>query len=618
MKIPSLSILKYAVCCVALLLSAAVNAGDSASLKAQALNLYSEIKMAEKVVPNNSNSVAVYIANHEQDLAIQSVIFSVDGRESARYNYSERDAEALYNGGLHLLIELQLPAGEHKIAAKFVVMDVDAGIHAGRLYPRFEQAISLKNDTQLKLELVRGGLFKMQAKAEIRVHDLGPENNVGSDSKPRLKAAYFNARRHLAFDALADAIAIIKSGAGVALFSDKQKQALSQSVAELGLRGELPELQGIVELSGGDQKTPLSPMFARYNAGVALIQQGKYAEGVAILVELSEGESYPHEEILLRDKINLALGFHFLKQDDSEKSVEYFSKVRRLSPYANKALVGLGWAILTPSRSAASSAENDLNSPGVGAKSMPYLWSGNEDEIAWARRHAPFRRAWAVAHGEKAEDLQAAMVPWMELISRDPLDPAVQEGLLILPYAMSHWAGQSQRAEKYYVSASDQLQQALQTLDTASADIQNGGLRGAIDQADRSGRSGWDIWLSALTASKDAYLDLLLDSSEFHRALSEYRQLTHISTVLSEYQNTFMADSRRGALADELETLLLKLNASAATWAANLDREALAEISRHRKRTEAYLAEANFALARNHENTRRKLNDVVWDGEARR
>jgi len=210
------------------------------------------------------------------------------------------------------------------------------------------------------------------------------------------------------------------------------------------------------------------------------------------------------------------------------------------------------------------------------------------------------------------------MVPLMELVNRDPLDPAVQEGLLILPYVMSHWAGQAQRAERYYVAASERLQAALQSLRGASADIQRGGLRAAIDLADQRGRSGWDIWLSALYDDKDAYLDLLLDSADFHDALSEYRQLVRIRKLLDTYQADALVVMDGGGLDAKPKALLPRLTASIARQAALLDREALAEIDRHHRRTEMYLAEANFALARNHENTRRKLSGVVWDGEMMR
>ncbi len=619
-KIPLLGVIKCALYSVLLLLSAVVNASDGASLKAEALTVLSDLKLAEARSQSQMPAIALYIANRDERFAIQSVKLSVDGRETARYSYSELEAQTLLDGGLHLLSKLALPKENHTISVKFAVTEVGAGPHAERLYPRFEKTISITENAQWELELIRGGWMKWQDKVAIQLHDRGPENSVSSgDSHPSFRSIYFDAKRHFSFDALADAMVMIKSGVSAGQFSEQVKLALSRSARDLGLT-EIPvSLQGLVELDRLNEESKPSSKFSHFNTGAGLIQQGKYAEGVALLAALSEGELLAADELLLRDKVNLALGYHFLKQGDSEQSVNYFSQVRRLSPYANKALVGLGWALLSPRQSQAAPlvASDDHASEAI-ATATPYLWSGSDDEIAWARRHTPFRRAWAIASGGKEEDLQAAMVPWMELVNRDPLDPAVQEGLLILPYVMSHWAGQVQRAERYYVAASERLQAALQSLRGASADIQHGGLRAAIDLADQRGRSGWDIWLSALYDDKDAYLDLLLDSADFHDALSEYRQLVRIRKLLDTYQADALVVMDGGGLDAKPTALLPRLTASIATQAALLDREALAEIDRHHRRTEMYLAEANFALARNHENTRRKLSGVVWDGEMRR
>ncbi|MDF1691225.1 MAG: hypothetical protein P1U47_02545 [Zhongshania sp.] len=598
-----------------LLLPVTAHAADLAVVKAEALNFYSQSRLAAR---NNADEGAhklhFYIAHRAENLALQSVRLSIDGREIAKYNYSEQESKILFDGGVHPLLALNLSAGRHQLAAKFVVLNREAGPNADRLSPSITQEFTLTANKQLELELISDGLVKWLEKPSITVHDRGVENvTENSDSNPLLRAVYFNAQRHYAFEALADAMYFVKQGGSVAQFSPRLQQALRQSVFELGLPAVPSELAG---MSGLTAEHTNDDIYRKYNSGVELLNRGQHSEGLAILTALSNGESQRNDEIILRDKINLALGFHFLQQGDSEQSVSYFSKVRRLGPYANKALVGLGWALLSPRQTAVNSLpEKDTMAPGSNAKGMAYLWSGSEDDIAWARRHTPFRRAWAIASGAKEEDLQAAMVPWMELINRDPLDPAVQEGLLILPYAMSHWAGQGPRAETYYVSAVSRLQESLMLLDSAAADIHSGGLRESVSAADKADLSGWDIWLCDLSADRQgAYLDLLLDSARFHIALREFRQLGRIRSVLTGDER---GDSV-AALAGRRAALIQNIDELSAQWGLNLDQTALAEINKYRLRTERYLAEANFAMARNHENTRRQMTEVVWDGEANR
>ncbi len=609
---PLPSFVKRVLCACLVLLPLAAASVEEADLKTQALDLYSDIKATEEAAFQDTRSVALYFGNREPDLIVRAIQVTVDGREVARYTYSDLEIESIRNGGIHLLADLRLPIGRYAIGVKATAMSVEGGPHAERLYPYIEETFALERNTQWELALVHDAWFKWQNKAAIKVQERGIKNSV-SDSL-RLKAMYFNAERHQAFEALADALAVLKAGGRADQFSPSLTQALNRSAYEFGLVDIPATLKPVLHNDQARQSPQISPVYSQYNAGVELLKRGEWAQGVQTLMALSAGEYVEYDELLLRDKINLALGFHFLKQGDSELSAKYFRLVRRLSPYANKALVGLGWALLSPRQNRVPAPVDAL---GAAAPSTAYLWSGSEDEIAWARRHTPFRRAWAVASGGKAEDLQAALVPWMELMNRDPLDPAVQEGLLILPYAMSHWAGQAQRADSYYALATSRLAEALQRLNSASADVQRGGLRNAIDLADQRESSGWNIWLSTIYDSKDGYLDLLLEGSAFYRALQDYRQIARIYHVLSGYKDSAVVAANDGALGGKLSDLLPRLALNVARSAEIIDRIALAELSRHRKRTETYLAEANFALARNHENARRSLTRVVWDGEER-
>jgi len=596
-------------------------ASESDSVKVEALNLYSSARLASEASKQEElHQIRFYVSRLAENFEIQAVSLSVDGREVVKYKYSELESRLLFDGGVHPLLTLSLPPGSHQIAAKFVVINRDAGPNADRLFPRIEKDLTLTGNTQLELELLSEGMAKWLKKPSILLHDRGEEDPaLNSDSNPFLRAVYFNARRHYAFEALAEAMYYVKKGGQVAQFSPRLQQTLKQSAVELGLAALPSELANIGDPASSARAS--DDIYQKFNSGVGLINRGKAAEGVAILDALSytiresngSGTAQNSNEALLGDKINLSLGFYFLQQGDSERAVNYFSEVRRLSPYANKALVGLGWALLSPRQTAVQAlADSDISAPGRKAKNMAYLWSGSEDDIAWARRHTPFRRAWAIASGAKEEDLQAAMVPWMELINRDPLDPAVQEGLLILPYAMSHWAGQGARAESYYVSAVNRLQESLLILESAAEDVRSGGLLEAVIAADKDKLNGWGIWLCDLSADRQgAYLDLLLDSSSFHFALREFRQLGRIVEVLGGVGQVGSASSAAGG-----STLLGALDKLKAQWGLKLERAAIAELDKHRQRTERYLAEANFAMARNHENARRQLTEVVWDGEA--
>ncbi|CAA0102542.1 Uncharacterised protein [Zhongshania aliphaticivorans] len=423
----------------------------------------------------------------------------------------------------------------------------------------------------------------------------------GTGRDPRLRVAYFNARTHKPFDALIElAMAASKRGQTIDATSEMNAAFLAAanelgvSLSELGIKISHQNRSQNIESSAAD-------IYANYNRGVSLLKSNTPLDGVSVLKEISVGEYVENDTVLLQDKTNLTLGYYFLESGDNRSAVHYFRQVRRLSMYANKALVGLGWALLSPNTGKESATTLDkLNASDLSSEG--YLWSGSEDDIAWSRREAPFRRAWAIAKGEKEEDLRAAIVPWMELISRDPLDPAVQEVMLILPYLMLHWNGQEARAQQYYGAAVARLKQASQDLAKIEKAIRSGGLISSIRAADIDS-NGWDIWLSELTANRlGGYLSLLLDSAEFRNTLQELRQLDLIYKRL----NTLGGG--------RIEAALAEVDDARATLASELEKLALTRIVERRHRTEAYSAEAEFALARNYERLRLQLSGVVWSG----
>ena len=104
---------------------------------------------------------------------------------------------------------------------------------------------------------------------------------------------------------------------------------------------------------------------------------------------------FTDELTALRDKANLALGYALLQDGQPYAAKEPLQRVRLEGPFSNKALLGVGWA----------DAEMD--------------------------------------------NFDRALVPWMELRGRDLLDPAVQESMLAIPYAMAKLDSISQAADHY-------------------------------------------------------------------------------------------------------------------------------------------------------------------------
>jgi Tfp pilus assembly protein PilF len=172
------------------------------------------------------------------------------------------------------------------------------------------------------------------------------------------------------------------------------------------------------DVRSGKHWTP----YLTYNLGIALIRDQQQQRGAKQLDRIGNIHGRNDEQRLLRDKANLALGYSYLQSGNPEESRKTLARVRLEGPLSNRALLGAGWA----------DAEDD----------------------AFSR----------------------ALIPWLELSNRNSTDPAVQESLLAIPYAMTRM-GLHGRAVQHYNDGIKILIGERQKLAQSIRAIQNGGLQ---------------------------------------------------------------------------------------------------------------------------------------------
>src|SRR6202000_1966088 len=108
-------------------------------------------------------------------------------------------------------------------------------------------------------------------------------------------------------------------------------------------------------------------------------------------------------------------------------------------PYSNRALLGLGWAYLAPEGDkqkrqrvqddAPTEDSNHLST--IGAILRPGFLDADIYKRAGLHSFSLNR----VDPNDEVQ-LKRALVPWVELMGRDPIDPAVQECELAVPYVL--------------------------------------------------------------------------------------------------------------------------------------------------------------------------------------
>lgn len=88
--------------------------------------------------------------------------------------------------------------------------------------------------------------------------------------------------------------------------------------------------------------------YRRHNLAVAQYQLGKTFESRKALQQLAAQPAYTLEQAVFKDRLAVQLAQHYLKYEQGRFAEPLLQHIKYHSPYANSALLLLGWAALTP------------------------------------------------------------------------------------------------------------------------------------------------------------------------------------------------------------------------------------------------------------------------------
>ena len=299
-------------------------------------------------------------------------------------------------------------------------------------------------------------------------------------------------------------------------YLDESQQALDRIEGELptNLEREAQMLRAQLLIDRGDYDQAIALLgswkgktewasYAKFNLGVALVRSGRVDEAERILADLGDMNPFNEELTSLRDKANLALGYALLQDGQPKAAKPPVQRVRLDGPFSNKALLGVGWA----------DAESDA-----------------------------FHRA---------------LVPWMELRSRDLLDSAVQESMLAIPYALAKLDSISQAAD-HYLNAIEAFYEESSRLDSTIGHIESGEFFQEFIADDPLDSTGWYWRMEELPEGPEArYLFHLLSTHTFQEGLKNYRDLVYMHQNLDSWQQSVgvygnMLETRKQAYDERL------------------------------------------------------------------
>jgi tetratricopeptide (TPR) repeat protein len=311
----------------------------------------------------------------------------------------------------------------------------------------------------------------------------------------------------------------------------QQRGYIAEAQQALGrIAGELPEaleaerhmLQAQLHIENSQHEDAIAVLedwpkrsawsnYAKFNLGVAMVRSGKVNEAAALLDDLGDLDPGNEEMSSLRDKANLALGYAYLQDGQPEAAKLPLHRVRLEGPFSNKALLGVGWA------------------------------------------------------DAESQEYQRALVPWMELKGRDILDPAVQESMLAIPYAMAQLDALGQAAD-HYINAIEAFREEGDRLDTAIVKIQSGELMNTFLADNEDSTTGWYWQLQELPEGPESkYLYHLLATHKFQEGLKNFRDLHYLYRNLDTWQGSAdvfrnMLSTRQAAYNERLPRIQASLD----------------------------------------------------------
>ncbi len=617
-----------AAACIALIPAPGLAASPPAAtdelpaLKAEAIDLTRELQSLERARQFPQDSLtSLHVNVRAPGFLLESVSVRLNG--TWRHDYAGSEALALLrDGGWHRVAQLRLEPGSYQLVANFKGRLVDAkpgeppvegqvettfrkgaqpldlvlpivrdeqrrnrdvwmlpaetvaapaGNAAGGMDDaRFRNALFLKNDGRYLSALVEldeisrtapkaplPGAFQllvaecelgfgMDARAAARYQQIaaGPHDAL-TLSRARLQLAQFEYQHGRAGEALQRLTAMRQDLP--ATLRDDWRLLITSTLLALGRHAEAVKL---LEQEGLERVSPV----LRYNLAVALVRDGKVDQGRRQLDEIGRLDAPTLEQQVLRDKANLTLGYQYLQQQDGARARAAFTRVRATGPFANRALLGLGWAGIAQAPDAAAAAGQDA--------------------------------------------LRRALTTWTELARRDAMDPAVQEALLAIPWALDRLQAYEDSLARY-LEAITALETARGRMDVAMQSIGRGRMVKTIVNHSTGAERGWTWRLADLPDLPETFfLQSVLAEHRYQEALKRYRDARLLSRHFEDTAGRAASLDGAEALRRRMDALRPRAEAIAAEQDALLEAVSTRELQGQRNTIEKYLTEARFAVAR--------------------
>jgi hypothetical protein len=206
-----------------------------------------------------------------------------------------------------------------------------------------------------------------------------------------------------------------------------------------------------------------------------------------IVAPISKNVNFQLEQLALYDRAYLASAFSFFQNQEYQKAVDNFGRVRQSAAFSNDALLGLGWA------------------------------------------------------EARLGNFEAALVPWSVLGRRTLTDESVQESLIAAPFAYLQ-LGDSDKAIERYTAAESIFTEQLVMLENVATQIQNESIIDILQLDESDTRYSWlQPEKNSLVASPSEYLSSLFALNRLQNPVQTLSDLLKMKRRLEQWQENLVA-----------------------------------------------------------------------------
>lgn len=292
-------------------------------------------------------------------------------------------------------------------------------------------------------------------------------------------------------------------------------------------------------------------LIAKYNLATTMVRRRQIKLGYSLLKSMTQLVRDTPEMNALIDKINYTLAYTAIQDGRLDEAVHYFEAVRLESPFASRAMLGLGLA------------------------------------LASAQKHTQ------------------AVTIWQELLQRHPSDTSVLEARLAIPLSLTELGASSQAIEGYQ-QALNTYRQEIRKLDEIAQSINDGSLITVLLQKlMNDGENSLDM-TQMPDLPEFRYLQGLYEGHSFQVAIRNYRDLRLMEHRLRQwathiYQIPDMSNTFKKIYVNQIAEKQSKLVTAAEELKQHIASLALDTLQQRKEAIVDYTRHALFAMAQKYD-----------------